>query len=118
MKILGIGFAGTSATARDAMTDFMSSVLGLTRTTVDGIDADLFVLPDGNVFAVSSPGDMGATDRSLGFLVEDLDIALAELRALGIDVDEAPAVNALFRYAHFVAPDGHHYELVQRVTAE
>lgn len=100
------------------MTDFMSSVLGLTRTSVGGADADLFVLPDGTAFAVSSPGEMGATDRSLGFLVEDLDVAVAELRASGIDVDEAPAANALFRYVHFVAPDGQMYELVQRVDAE
>jgi catechol 2,3-dioxygenase-like lactoylglutathione lyase family enzyme len=117
MKVLGIGFAGTSPSRRDAMTDFMSSVLGLTRTTVGGVEADVFLLPDGSVFAVSSPSGMGETDRSVGFLVDDLDAALAELRAAGIDVDESPASNALFRYAHFVAPDGHLYEVLERVSA-
>jgi len=96
------------------MTEFMSSVLGLARVSARGGEADLFLLADGSAFAVSSPGGMGATERSVGFLVEDLEAALHELRAIGIEMDEAPASNALFRYAHFVAPDGYLYELVER----
>jgi glyoxylase I family protein len=55
---------------------------------------------------------MGSTDRSIGFLVADLDEAIAELRAAGVEVDE-PAANDRQRYAHFRAPDGRLYELVE-----
>jgi glyoxylase I family protein len=55
---------------------------------------------------------MGDTARSIGFLVADLDAAIAELRAAGVEVDE-PAANDRHRYAHFRAPDGRLYELVE-----
>ena len=55
---------------------------------------------------------MGSTDRSIGFRVETLDDAIAELRSAGVEVDE-PAENDRQRYAHFRAPDGRLYELVE-----
>ena len=118
MRVLGIGFAGTATAQRAAMTDFLSSTLGLTRAAVDGVEADLFVLPDGSAFAVASPAGMGDTDRSIGFVVDDLDGALDELRTLGVETDGAAGSNELFRYAHFVAPDGQVYELMQRVDTD
>ena len=54
---------------------------------------------------------MGDTSRSIGFLVADLDEAIAELRGAGVEVDE-PAANDRHRYVHFRAPDGELYELV------
>jgi len=55
---------------------------------------------------------MGETSRTIGFLVADLETAVAELRAAGVEVDE-PAENDRHRYVHFRAPDGKLYELVQ-----
>ena len=55
---------------------------------------------------------MGDTSRSIGFLVADLDEAIAELRTAGVEVGE-PAENDRHRYVHFRAPDGKLYELVQ-----
>ena len=49
--------------------------------------------------------------RSIGFLVDSLDEAIAELQAAGIEVGE-PSGNARYRYVHFRAPDGKLYELV------
>lgn len=72
-----------------------------------------FEAPDGSTFAVSDPGGMGDTGRSLGFLVGDLEAAVSELRAHGFEVNGV-GENARERYAHFRAPDGHLYELVQR----
>ena len=95
------------------MTTFVREVLGLAGRTVEGVEADLFGLPDGSSFAVASPGGMGPSERSLGFLVESLDQAVAELHAAGIETD-APAANEVERYVHFTAPDGHLYELVER----
>jgi hypothetical protein len=45
--------------------------------------------------------------------VADPDEAITELRAAGITTD-APTSNALERYVHFSAPDGHLYELIER----
>lgn len=97
------------------MSDFVGSVLGLPTVEVGGVDADMFALPDGSHFAVAAPRSMGETSRSLGFLVDDLDGALAELRSRGVEVDAEPSSNAAMRYAHFVAPDGRLYELVERI---
>jgi catechol 2,3-dioxygenase-like lactoylglutathione lyase family enzyme len=114
VRILGICFAGTSTPQRRQMTEFVAGVLGLPARRVEGVEADLFALPDGSSFAVASPGGMGDSTRSLGFLVESLDEAVAELNAAGVATDE-PAANEVERYVHFTAPDGHLYELVERL---
>ena len=114
MRILGLCFAGTATEHRDDMRTFLHGVLGLSTTDVAGIEADWFELPDGTAFAVAAPGGMGETGRSIGFLVDDLDSALTELRASGVEVDDEVSENAVSRYAHFVAPDGRLYELVER----
>lgn len=96
------------------MATFVSEVLGVAARQVEGVEADLFELPDGSSFAVATPGGMGNSARSLGFLVASLDEAVAELKAAGMDTD-APATNEVERYVHFIAPDGHLYELVERL---
>ena len=112
MQILGLTFAGTATTHRAEMTRFLET-LGLERVAVGGVDADMFALPDGAVFAVADPGRMGETRRSIGFLVDSLEDAISELRAAGVEVDE-PAENDRDRYVHFRAPDGALYELVEQ----
>ena len=112
MRILGLIFAGTATRQRVEMTRFVEETLGLRRVTVGGVEADMFVLPDGSLFAVADPRGMGETDRSIGFRVERLDEAIAELRAAGCEVGET-AENDRQRYVHFRAPDGKLYELVE-----
>lgn len=112
MRILGLVYAGSSTGNREALVRFTAETLGLERVEVEGAEADMFALPDGALFAVSDPGGMGETSRSIGFLVESLDEAIADLRAAGVDVDE-PATNDRHRYVHFRAPDGELYELVE-----
>ena len=114
MDVLGIVFAGTATTARAQMTAFVRDVLALVPAELDGVEADLFDLPDGSSFAVASPQGMGATDRSVGFLVADVGQAASELRSAGVRVDDAVSGNARERYVHFTAPDGQMYELVER----
>jgi len=114
MRILGVVFAGTSTPHRSEMTSFLSQTLSLPRVSVGGVEADLFELPDGSTFAVASPGGMGDAARSIGFLVEDLDTAAAELRDAGITLGPM-SENERQRYLHFQAPDGQLYELVQEV---
>jgi glyoxylase I family protein len=38
------------------MAEFVSNVLGIPQRHVEGVEADLFKLPDGSSFAVASPG--------------------------------------------------------------
>ena len=114
MEIEGIVFAGSGTAARPQMAAFVRDVLGLAPAHVTGVEADLFDLPDGSSFAVASPHGMGATERSLGFLVSDIEAAVQELRAAGAEVDDDISSNARERYVHFRAPDGQLYELVER----
>lgn len=116
MKIQGIVFAGTGTDARPQMTAFARDVLGMAPAQVVGVEADLFDLPDGSSFAVASAGGMGVTERSIGFLVDDIDAAAQELCAAGAEVDDEISSNARERYVHFRAPDGQLYELVERTS--
>jgi catechol 2,3-dioxygenase-like lactoylglutathione lyase family enzyme len=113
VEILGLVFAGTATDRRPEMAEFVRDVLGLPAVEVAGASADMFELPDGSRFAISGPREMGETSRTIGFLVADLDVALADLRAAGAWTD-APTANELYRYAHFRAPDGRLYELVEQ----
>jgi catechol 2,3-dioxygenase-like lactoylglutathione lyase family enzyme len=113
MRILGLTFAGSASEHRSEMSLFLRETLRLDQVAVDGVEADLFGLPDGSQFAVASPSGMGDTARSIGFLVDDLDEALVVLSNAGVRVGDTTE-NAGARYAHFRAPDDHLYELVER----
>jgi glyoxylase I family protein len=112
MEVLGLVFAGSATDRRPEMAAFAADVLGFEPAPTGGVSADMFALPDGSSFAVVGPREMGETSRTIGFLVADLEAAVAELRAAGVEVDE-PAENDRHRYVHFRAPDGKLYELVQ-----
>jgi catechol 2,3-dioxygenase-like lactoylglutathione lyase family enzyme len=112
VRVLGLVFAGTATGERAEMARFVEETLGLPRVVIAGAEADLFALPDGSLFAVADRRGMGNTDRSIGFRVERLEDAIAELRAAGCDVGE-PAENERQRYVHFRAPDGKLYEFVE-----
>jgi catechol 2,3-dioxygenase-like lactoylglutathione lyase family enzyme len=112
VRIKGLAFVGTRTVDRESMTRFVQDVLGLAPTDWSGIDADLFELPDGSMFAIA-PTDDATGERTVGFLVEDLDAACAQLRSADVEVDDSIATNVHFRYVHFRAPDGKLYELVE-----
>jgi catechol 2,3-dioxygenase-like lactoylglutathione lyase family enzyme len=115
MHLQGITFVGTRTAARTAMAGFVRDVLGLAPARVDGMDAEVFALPDGSSFAVTSgDGDEGA-ERTVGFLVDDVELAATELRAAGIATDDEVSSSARQRYVHFRAPDGQLYELVEEI---
>jgi glyoxylase I family protein len=116
VQVLGLIFAGTATARRVEMAQFVRETLGLQPVQVGGVDADMFELPDGARFAVADPRGAGDTSRTIGLLVEGIDVAVAELRAAGVEVDE-PAENDLQRYVHFRAPDGKLYELVEQRRA-
>lgn len=116
MRIQGLVFVGTRTAERDAMADFVGGVLGLAATAAHGLDAQVFTLPDGSTFAVTSPDDSEEGERTVGFLVSDLDAAVTELRAAGVVTDDEVSSSSFQRYVHFRAPDGRLYELVQNLA--
>ena len=114
MEVQGLVFAGTATTEREATSTFLRDVLGLTSSLLAGIEADLFTLPNGTAFAVAPAGSLGETRRTIGFLVADLDAAIEELHAAGVETDGIGR-NARWRYTHFRMPDGKLYELVEEL---
>lgn len=113
MEIRGIGFIGSHTPAHAELGSFVRNVLGLTSIAVAGVGAELFAAGNGDVFGVAPPYEEdGAAERTIGFLIDDLDSAIAELHAAGVETDGI-AENARWRYTHFRMPDGKLYELVE-----
>ena len=116
MEIRGIVFVGTRTYERPAMAQFVEQVLGLAPVADDGIDAEVFALPDGSSFAVTSPDGPADTERTVGFLVSDVVAAAEELKAAGIECDDEISSGDRQRYIHFRGPDGRLYELVENLS--
>ena len=108
MRVLGLAFVGTRTPHAPATAAFARDVLGLVPRGVDGSDAVFFDLPDGSTFAVQ-PDD--EPERTVGLLVDDVDAAVVELHAAGVETDEVQELDGV-RYVHLRAPDGALYELV------
>ena len=113
MEIRGIGFVGSHTTAHGEQGAFLRDVLGLTPIAVDGVGA----ASNGDVLAVAPPYEEdGSAERTIGLIVDDLDGAVAELHAAGVETDGI-SENARWRYSHFRMPDGKLYELVEERAA-
>ena len=67
MEVLGLVFAGSATGRRPEMAAFVGDVLGLEPAPAGGVSADMFGLPDGSLFAVADPREMGETSRTIGF---------------------------------------------------
>ena len=117
MKVKGIQWAGVRTTEYAAMVRLFRDGLGLELAHEDGEFAGL-MLPNGDKVEV-----FGASDEEhahfdsgpvVGFLVDDVAAARAQLEALGMvefigPLQSWPGGTA---WQHFRAPDGNVYELV------
>jgi catechol 2,3-dioxygenase-like lactoylglutathione lyase family enzyme len=112
VEVRGLVFVGTRTPAADAMSAFARDVLGLAPRSGPAVDgAAYFDLPDGSAFAVQATDEHEPVERTVGFGVDDLDAAVAHLRAAGVETDDVAESEAQ-RWVHR-APDGRLYELVQ-----
>jgi catechol 2,3-dioxygenase-like lactoylglutathione lyase family enzyme len=112
MELRGVVWLGTRTSRFDEMTAFAEDVLGLkTKHREDGLA--MYELARGDLFEVfdeSHPGGGHPDGLAGGFLVDDADAAVAELRGAGVEVTDVDGADG-FRWAYFRAPDGNLYEV-------
>ena len=112
MEVRGIVWLGTRTSRFDEMTAFAENVLGLKPKLSDAGMA-MYQLPGGDLFEVFGPQQPGGGHPdgiAGGFLVDDADAAVAELRAAGVEVTQVESAGD-YRWAYFRAPDGKLYEV-------
>lgn len=113
VRIEGLVFAGVGSPDHTALADFFADVLGVPVETAG--DVRLLAFPDGTSVALVPPDYVEPpSDTLLGFLVDDVETATAELAARGVEPDGELLSGYGFRYRHFRAPDGRRFELLDR----
>jgi hypothetical protein len=113
VKVEGLVFAGIASADPEALARFLGHALDVRVEQGDGVSKLAFA--NGSTLAVV-PSDWIAppSDTNLGFLVDDVEVAVAELAERGIEPTGPLLDNADFRYRHFRAPDGRTFELLDR----
>jgi hypothetical protein len=113
MKVEGLVFAGVATADNAGVARFLADVLGVEVETTGDVHG--LVFPNGSSLALVPPGYVEPpSDTIVGFLVDDLEAAAAELAAKGIEPDGELASGWGLRYQHFRAPDGRRFELLDR----
>lgn len=115
MRVLSLVWVGTRTNEYPATVAFFRDVLGL---DVSSSETDFAVLdvPDGatvEVFGPTSQYNRHLTHPVAGFLVVDLQSAVEELRAAGVEIVLPVQRGGTRSWMHFRAPDGFVYELVE-----
>jgi predicted enzyme related to lactoylglutathione lyase len=113
MKVSALTWAGTRTDRFDDTVRFFEDVMGIElEETQAGFAA--FRLPGGDKFEVFGPEDPDhdfMTCPVVGFGVDDVDAARAELEGSGVEFIGATQRQGDYAWAHFRAPDGHVYEI-------
>ena len=114
MQVIRIGWAGTRTDNYSAMVEFLTAVLGLTLVRQDR-DFAVLDLASGDNFEVFGPSVQDnqyfTTGPVVGFVVEDLPAAVAELEDAGVELLGGHIDEHGIGWRHFRAPDGNVYEL-------
>jgi predicted enzyme related to lactoylglutathione lyase len=114
MQVTRIGWAGTRTDRYSAMVDFLTAVLGLTLERQEP-DFAVLQLPSGDKVEVYGPSDQDhqhfTTGPVVGFVVQDLPAAVAELEQAGVELLGGHVDEQGEGWRHFRAPDGNVYEL-------
>jgi hypothetical protein len=113
MRVEGLAFAGVATADPAGAARFLADALGV-EARAEG-EVHLLALPDGSTVAFV-PRDFvqPPSDTVLGFLVDDVEAATAELAERGVRPDGGLHTGYGFRYRHFRAPDGRRLELLDR----
>lgn len=119
MQVRAFQWAGVRATDFDATVGFFRDVLGLQLVKYDaGATLASFNLPSGQRFEVFGPASFYYPLHEspvLGFEVDDIVAARAELEAAGVDFAGPVVVKTTGEaWTYFRGPDGFLYELAQQ----
>jgi hypothetical protein len=113
MRVDGLIFAGVGTADPEGVARFLGDALGL--EVEEAGDVRRLVFANGSSLALVPPDYVEPpSDTLLGFLVDDVEDATAELAAKGIEPDGELNSGYGFRYRHFRAPDGRRFELLDR----
>jgi catechol 2,3-dioxygenase-like lactoylglutathione lyase family enzyme len=113
VRVDGMIFAGVGSPDPEGTARFLADALGA-ELDGDG-DVQRLLFPNGSSVAFVPPEWVeGPSDTLLGFLVDDVEGATADLAARGIQPDGELNRGYGFRYRHFRAPDGRRFELLDR----
>jgi catechol 2,3-dioxygenase-like lactoylglutathione lyase family enzyme len=114
MRVTRIGWAGTRTDGYRAMVELLTGVLGLSLAREEP-DFAVLHAPSGDTFEVFGPSDADhrhfTTGPVVGFVVEDLPAAVAELERAGVELIGGLMEQRGIGWQHFRAPDGNVYEL-------
>jgi catechol 2,3-dioxygenase-like lactoylglutathione lyase family enzyme len=114
MKIKGLVWLGTRTSKFEQMLDFYQNVMGL-DTFLKEPGFAILDMPNGDrleIFGSDSPHNPFMTHPVVGFLVDDIVAARAEMEAAGVNfMGPIRTGEAGYAWSHFLAPDGFVYEL-------
>ncbi|HEV2036065.1 MAG TPA: VOC family protein [Candidatus Dormibacteraeota bacterium] len=118
MKVERLGWLGTRTEHIAAMKRFYAQTLGL-QSVIDEPNFAAFRLPDGAFVELFGPEDAEhghfTTGPVVGLVVRNIESAVEELKRAGVAIIHRGQVENGSAWAHFRAPDGNIYELVQPV---
>jgi hypothetical protein len=111
MRVKGIVWLGTRTERFDEMREFLLEITGVTPRDDPGLA--VFDLASGDRIEVldTAVAESYMVAPVVGFLVEDVATARAELESSGIEFIGPIRTGAGSSWSHFRAPDGHVYEL-------
>ena len=114
MRVRGVVWVGTRTEAFAETFAFFRDVLGVPLTEVE-TDFAWSKMPDSSQFEIFGPSDNEHRHFATGpvpeFLVDDLAVALEELRSAGVEILGEPHLEGTQGWLHFRAPDGNVYGL-------
>ena len=119
MKVIGVVWVGTKTEKFDETVKFFRDVLGV---PVDEVEQDFAWsrMPNTSQLEIFGPRNTEHDHFTTGpvpeFLVEDLSVALEELRAAGVEILGEPSVQGADGWLHFRGPDGNAYGLTAAPT--
>ena len=111
MRIKGVVWLGTRTERFDEMREFFLEITGVAPRDDPGLA--VFDLASGDRIEVfdMAAGESYMVAPVVGFLVDDVAAARAELESRGIEFIGPIRTGAGSSWSHFRAPDGHVYEL-------
>jgi catechol 2,3-dioxygenase-like lactoylglutathione lyase family enzyme len=124
MQVRRIAWIGVHTVAYDETVRFLRDVAGL-RTAFQETATTELALPNDDRVQVFGPGERyfdfyahNAVGPVVLFEVDDLDQAVAEMRAAGIEFVGPTDSDSAWQWIHVRAPDGNMYAFASRLDAD